>query len=176
MLEWNGYPLKGRTFEEVYDIICESRADHDVEIIVSRPISDVGRPTSIGSSANMAPHGYLPQSTSIRTGGSKVRDRPAVTVTSPASPDTIHPSWGKVQVQCRLYIVPFVLVVHIAWLGSSRLVLSKNLMPFPVSGSVYISYPKSFKTTCCAISLLWVYQSLSKFIKVSRPSTDTFSI
>ena len=104
MLEWNGYPLKGRTFEEVYDIICESRADHDVEIIVSRPISDVGRPSSIGNSANMTPHGYLPQSASTRSGGSKVRDRPAVKVTSPTSPDTIHPSWGKVHVQYRLYM------------------------------------------------------------------------
>ena len=124
MLEWNGYPLEGRTFEEVYDIICESRADHDVEIIVSRPISDVGRPTSIGSSANMAPHGYLPQTTSIRTGGSKVRDRPAVTVTSPASPDTIHPSWGKVQVQCRLYIVQLFLWFILTGLAHHVLVLS----------------------------------------------------
>ena len=96
VLEWNNYPLKGRTFEEVYDIICESRADQEVEIIVSRPISDVGRPSSIGSSGPS--HGYHPPTTSIRSGGSKVRDRPSVTVTSPASPDTLHPSWGKVQV------------------------------------------------------------------------------
>ena len=52
VLEWNGYPLQGRTFEEVYDIISESRADHQVEIVVSRPISDVGRP-----GANINPSG-----------------------------------------------------------------------------------------------------------------------
>lgn len=116
MLEWNGYPLQGRTFEEVYDIICESRSDHEVEIIVSRPISDVGRPSSMGASSGGASghlshhHSYGSASGSVagvgpagstRSGGSKVssqRDRPAVTVTSPASPDTLHPSWGKVQV------------------------------------------------------------------------------
>ena len=71
VLEWNGYPLQGRTFEEVYDIICESRADHEVEIVVSRPISDVGRPgASINPSGAPPPppplsssqaHGQLPQ-------------------------------------------------------------------------------------------------------------------
>lgn len=69
VLEWNGYPLQGRTFEEVYDIICESRADHEVEIVVSRPISDVGRPgASINPSGPPPPppsssaHGQLSQS------------------------------------------------------------------------------------------------------------------
>lgn len=120
VLEWNGYPLQGRTFEEVYDIICESRSDHEVEIIVSRPISDVGRPSSMGASSAGAGghlshhHSYGSASGSVagvgpagstRSGGSKVssqRDRPAVTVTSPASPDTLHPSWGKVQVSPAL--------------------------------------------------------------------------
>lgn len=112
MLEWNGYPLQGRTFEEVYDIVCESRADHEVEIIVSRPISDVGRPSSIGAASGGASHrggggmGGAGGSVvgggaagSTRSGVSSQRDRPAVTVTSPASPDTLHPSWGKVQVK-----------------------------------------------------------------------------
>ena len=119
MLEWNGYPLQGRTFEEVYDIICESRSDHEVEIIVSRPISDVGRPNSMGgSSAGAGSHGHHQGGSgygsgtsggamapgggggSTRSGGSKMSgNRPAVTVTSPASPDTLHPSWGKVQVK-----------------------------------------------------------------------------
>lgn len=123
MLEWNGYPLQGRTFEEVYDIICESRSDHEVEIIVSRPISDVGRPSSMGgtsgaplhhhssygsSSAGMTGAGGVSQSAggsgSTRSGGSKISgSRPAVTVTSPASPDTLHPSWGKVQVDLFIF-------------------------------------------------------------------------
>lgn len=124
VLEWNGYPLQGRTFEEVYDIICESRSDHEVEIIVSRPISDVGRPSSMGTSGGGAGghlshhHSYGSASGSVagvgaagstRSGGSKVSggQRPAVTVTSPASPDTLHPSWGKVQVIIRLVsIIP----------------------------------------------------------------------
>lgn len=109
MLEWNGYGLQGRTFEEVYDIICESRADHEVEIVVSRPISDVGRPSSIGASSGVGSHrtgagvgpmgGPAPGSGAGSGRGSGQRERPAVTVTSPASPDTLHPSWGKVQVK-----------------------------------------------------------------------------
>ena len=109
VLEWNGQPLQGRTFEEVYDIITESRADQEIEIIVSRPISDVGRPSSLAGSSGSGSgqhgqmhgsteRGYLARSGSLRSGGSKARDRPAVTVTSPASPETLHPSWGKVQV------------------------------------------------------------------------------
>lgn len=114
MLEWNGYGLQGRTFEEVYDIICESRAEHEVEIVVSRPISDVGRPSSIGgapssvpghrSASGMGPAMGGPGSVGLSGPGSSrssggQRERPAVTVTSPASPDTLHPSWGKVQVK-----------------------------------------------------------------------------
>ena len=100
ILEWNGHVLQNRTFEEVYDVISESRSDHKVEIIVSRPISDAGRPSSLGSSNDVPGHSYLSHAGSMRSGSSKVRDRPAVTVTSPASPDTIHPSWGRVQVFC----------------------------------------------------------------------------
>jgi len=139
VLEWNGQSLQGRTFEEVYDVIAESRADHEIEIIVCRPISDVGRPSSLGGSGGGGNgsgagsgggggggggggsvgaastggggggHGYLPRSGSVRSGGGgggKVRDRPAVTVTSPASPETLHPSWGKVQVSIDRVIDP----------------------------------------------------------------------
>lgn len=43
VLEWNGRSLQGKTFEEVYDIISESRQEPQVELIVSRQLSDVGR-------------------------------------------------------------------------------------------------------------------------------------
>lgn len=36
VLEWNGRSLQGLTFEEVYDIIAESRHDPQVELIVCR--------------------------------------------------------------------------------------------------------------------------------------------
>lgn len=35
--------MQGKTFEEVYDIISESRQEPQVELIVSRQLSDVGR-------------------------------------------------------------------------------------------------------------------------------------
>lgn len=36
MLEWNGRSLQGKTYEEVYDIIAESKQEPQVELIVSR--------------------------------------------------------------------------------------------------------------------------------------------
>lgn len=43
VLEWNGRVLQGKTYEEVYDIIAESRHEPQVELIVSRQLSDVGK-------------------------------------------------------------------------------------------------------------------------------------
>lgn len=38
VLEWNGRLLQGATFEEVYNIILESKPEPQVELVVSRPI------------------------------------------------------------------------------------------------------------------------------------------
>lgn len=38
VLEWNGRSLRHKTYEEVYDIIAESKQEPQVELIVSRPI------------------------------------------------------------------------------------------------------------------------------------------
>ena len=43
VLEWNGCSLFGKTFEEVYDIISESRHEAQVELIVSRHMTDNSR-------------------------------------------------------------------------------------------------------------------------------------
>lgn len=37
-MEWNGRSLTEKTYEEVYDIIAESKQEAQVELIVSRPI------------------------------------------------------------------------------------------------------------------------------------------
>lgn len=37
VLEWNGRVLQGATFNEVYNIILESKAEPQVELVVSRP-------------------------------------------------------------------------------------------------------------------------------------------
>ena len=39
VVEWNGRSLQGKTFEEVYDIIFESKQEAQVELIVQRPIT-----------------------------------------------------------------------------------------------------------------------------------------
>ena len=36
VLEWNGRNLKGLTFEDVYEIIMETKQDPQVELIVQR--------------------------------------------------------------------------------------------------------------------------------------------
>lgn len=38
VLEWNGRSLEGKSFQEVSDIIAESKHEPQVELIVSRPI------------------------------------------------------------------------------------------------------------------------------------------
>ncbi|GAB5584165.1 regulating synaptic membrane exocytosis protein 2 isoform X8 [Prionailurus iriomotensis] len=43
VLEWNGRFLQGATFEEVYNIILESKPEPQVELVVSRPIGDIPR-------------------------------------------------------------------------------------------------------------------------------------
>lgn len=38
VVEWNGRPLQGATFEEVYEIILESKQEPQVELIVHRSV------------------------------------------------------------------------------------------------------------------------------------------
>ena len=40
VVQWNGIRLRGRTFEEVYDIIFESKFDPQVELTVHRPVGN----------------------------------------------------------------------------------------------------------------------------------------
>ncbi|XP_076307331.1 regulating synaptic membrane exocytosis protein 2-like isoform X2 [Tachypleus tridentatus] len=88
VLEWNGRSLQGRTYEEVFDIISESRQDHQVELRVCRPISD------IGWTETMASRGGSNQEFITLEDVSKhnlQQDwRPSVTVTSPNSPETVR--------------------------------------------------------------------------------------
>lgn len=44
VLEWNGRSLQSKSYEEVHDIIAESRQEEQVELIVSRPVTDPTRP------------------------------------------------------------------------------------------------------------------------------------
>lgn len=62
VLEWNGRSLQGKTYEEVYDIIAESKQEAQVELIVSRYMRS--RPMSVvtpsSSSTAAAALGHFP--------------------------------------------------------------------------------------------------------------------
>lgn len=38
VVKWNGHNLRGLTFDQVYDVIFESKMDPRVELMVQRPI------------------------------------------------------------------------------------------------------------------------------------------
>ncbi|XP_041423908.1 regulating synaptic membrane exocytosis protein 2 isoform X20 [Xenopus laevis] len=81
VLEWSGHILQGATFEEVYNIILESKSEAQVELLVSRPIGDIPRiPDST--------HAQLESSSSSFE--SQKMDRPSISVTSPMSPGMLR--------------------------------------------------------------------------------------
>ncbi|XP_045417826.1 regulating synaptic membrane exocytosis protein 2 isoform X11 [Lemur catta] len=96
VLEWNGRLLQGATFEEVYNIILESKPEPQVELVVSRPIGDVPRiPDST--------HAQLESSSSSFE--SQKMDRPSISVTSPMSPGMLRdvPQFLSGQLSIKLW-------------------------------------------------------------------------
>ncbi|KAM4907580.1 regulating synaptic membrane exocytosis protein 2 isoform 4-T4 [Sylvia borin] len=96
VLEWNGRILQGATFEEVYNIILESKPEPQVELVVSRPIGDVPRiPDST--------HAQLESSSSSFE--SQKMDRPSISVTSPMSPGMLRdvPQFLSGQLSIKLW-------------------------------------------------------------------------
>uniref|UniRef100_A0A673UHS6 Regulating synaptic membrane exocytosis 2 n=1 Tax=Suricata suricatta TaxID=37032 RepID=A0A673UHS6_SURSU len=81
VLEWNGRLLQGATFEEVYNIILESKPEPQVELVVSRPIGDIPRIPD-------TTHAQLESSSSSFE--SQKMDRPSISVTSPMSPGMLR--------------------------------------------------------------------------------------
>ncbi|XP_049576891.1 regulating synaptic membrane exocytosis protein 1 isoform X5 [Syngnathus scovelli] len=82
VLQWNGKSLPGATKKEVYNIIVESKAEPQVELVVSRPIGDIPR---IPESS----HPPL-ESTGSSSFESQKMDRPSISVMSPTSPGTLR--------------------------------------------------------------------------------------
>nr|XP_033791881.1 regulating synaptic membrane exocytosis protein 1 isoform X13 [Geotrypetes seraphini] len=80
VLEWNGKPLPGVTNEDVYNIILESKAEPQVEIIVSRPIGDIPR---------IPESSHPPLESSSSSFESQKMERPSISVISPTSPGTL---------------------------------------------------------------------------------------
>lgn len=48
VVKWNGHNLRGLTFDQVYDVIFDSKMDPRVELMVQRPIRSGGDQRMIG--------------------------------------------------------------------------------------------------------------------------------
>uniref|UniRef100_A0A3P8SEC7 Regulating synaptic membrane exocytosis 1 n=1 Tax=Amphiprion percula TaxID=161767 RepID=A0A3P8SEC7_AMPPE len=81
VLQWNGKLLPGATMKEVYNIILESQAEPQVELVVSRPIGDIPRIPD-------TPHPPLESSSSSFE--SQKMERPSLNVLSPSSPGMLQ--------------------------------------------------------------------------------------
>jgi len=106
ILEWNSRGLIDKTYDEVHEVIADSKIDSQVELVVSRAIGGGGgsrRSSSTPGGGAGGSKNYL----SIR---SKDYRRPSVTVTSPTSPDPTRSSrFGPVdqaKIQLKVYFDP----------------------------------------------------------------------
>uniref|UniRef100_A0A4W4FV09 Regulating synaptic membrane exocytosis 1 n=1 Tax=Electrophorus electricus TaxID=8005 RepID=A0A4W4FV09_ELEEL len=83
VLQWNGKALPGATKKEVYNIILESQAAPQVEIVVSRPIGDTPRIPEKS-------HPPLESTGSSSIDECQKMDRPSISVMSPTSPGILR--------------------------------------------------------------------------------------
>ncbi|XP_053571243.1 regulating synaptic membrane exocytosis protein 2 isoform X1 [Bombina bombina] len=114
VLEWNGHVLQGATFEEVYNIILESKPEAQVELVVSRPIGDIPRiPDST--------HAQLESSSSSFE--SQKMDRPSISVTSPMSPGMLRdvPQFLSGQLSIKLWYDKVDYQLNVTILGAKDL-------------------------------------------------------
>uniref|UniRef100_A0A3P8PW64 Regulating synaptic membrane exocytosis 1a n=1 Tax=Astatotilapia calliptera TaxID=8154 RepID=A0A3P8PW64_ASTCA len=81
VLQWNGKLLPGATMKEVYNIILESQADPQVELVVSRPIGDIPR---------IPDTSHPPLESSSSSFESQKMERPSLNVLSPSSPGMLR--------------------------------------------------------------------------------------
>ncbi|XP_050982631.1 regulating synaptic membrane exocytosis protein 1 isoform X8 [Labeo rohita] len=82
VLQWNGKSLPGLTKKEVYNIILNSQAEPQVELVVSRPIGDIPRIPETS-------HPPL-ESTGSSSFESQKMERPSISVLSPSSPSGLR--------------------------------------------------------------------------------------
>ncbi|XP_029962276.1 regulating synaptic membrane exocytosis protein 1-like isoform X5 [Salarias fasciatus] len=97
VLQWNGKLLPGATMKEVYNIILESQAEPQVELVVSRPIGDIPRIPDTS-------HPPL-ESTGSSSFESQKMERPSLNVLSPSSPGMLQdaPQLMPGQVSVKLW-------------------------------------------------------------------------
>nr|XP_029525292.1 regulating synaptic membrane exocytosis protein 2-like isoform X3 [Oncorhynchus nerka] len=109
VLQWNGKMLPGATQKEVYNIILNSQAEPQVELVVSRPIGDIPRIPDTS-------HPPL-ESTGSSSFESQKMERPSISVMSPTSPSTLrdHPQLmpGQLAVSIHQQVLPGQLLVKL---------------------------------------------------------------
>ncbi|KAM4615019.1 regulating synaptic membrane exocytosis protein 1 isoform 2-T2 [Polymixia lowei] len=88
VLQWNGKLLPGATMKEVYNIILESQAEPQVELVVSRPIGVYRNYHDIPRIPDTS-HPPL-ESTGSSSFESQKMDRPSISVLSPSSPGMLR--------------------------------------------------------------------------------------
>ncbi|XP_019867469.2 regulating synaptic membrane exocytosis protein 2 [Aethina tumida] len=123
VIEWNGRSLQGKSYQEVSDIIAESKQEQNVELIVSRSMGN-RRAAQANWRQSVAQRG--------QPGGqwhqqdSELYERPHVLVTSPGSPErqetapSLAPSVGG-RVQVRLGFDPTTLQLLVTIVCASGL-------------------------------------------------------
>ncbi|XP_069024895.1 regulating synaptic membrane exocytosis protein 2-like isoform X10 [Embiotoca jacksoni] len=92
VLEWNGRVLQGATFNEVYNIILESKPEPEVELVVCRPSGDLSRAESSHIQLDSSSSSFESQKVG-----------PSISVTSPLSPSFLS---GQVSTLTRRPLVP----------------------------------------------------------------------
>jgi hypothetical protein len=112
--------LLDKTYDEVHEVIADSRLDPSVEIVVSRPIG----PRNSGAPASKS---YLSIRKDIR--------RPSVTVTSPSSPDPTRTSrFGPVdqgKIQLKIWFDPVTHQLTVTVMRATDLPSSRHGLPSP---------------------------------------------
>ncbi|XP_038593868.1 regulating synaptic membrane exocytosis protein 1-like isoform X7 [Micropterus salmoides] len=88
VLQWNGKLLPGATMKEVYNIILESQAEPQVELVVSRPIGVYRKYHDIPRIPDTS-HPPL-ESTGSSSIESQKMERPSLNVLSPSSPGMLQ--------------------------------------------------------------------------------------
>ncbi|XP_029608643.1 regulating synaptic membrane exocytosis protein 2 isoform X14 [Salmo trutta] len=100
VLQWNGKMLPRATQKEVYNIILNSQAEPQVELVVSRPIGDIPR---------IPDTSHPPLESTLTAGSSSFEsqkmERPSISVMSPTSPSTLrdHPQQMPGQLAVKLW-------------------------------------------------------------------------
>ncbi|ELU13906.1 hypothetical protein CAPTEDRAFT_224324 [Capitella teleta] len=149
VVEWNGRNLRGLTFDEVYDIIFESKQEPQVELIVQRPISSGELPADIPEHPDMEPVATNPATKQRKTTLTRLK-RPSVTITSPGSPGTTRPRphsplmCGKIQVKMFYDTRSYQLIVTV--IGAMNLAPRDNGQPRNPYCKLYLLPDRSEKS------------------------------